>query len=102
MDTLLPKAKVTPVGKPETDADIDPAQIGVAVYFISVIAVVPVTACELEPLVSATVNSFPQSGLLASVRGAAGEKSEAAPCNRRAANSPGSEGIADTHQPDKS
>ena len=68
MATLLPKAKVTPDGKPEADADKLPSQIGVAVYFISVIAVVPVTVCELEPVVSATVNSFPQSGLLASVR----------------------------------
>ena len=58
MATLLPKAKVTPDGKPEADADIDPAQIGVAVYTISVIALVAVTVCELEPVVSATVNSF--------------------------------------------
>ena len=68
MATLLPKAKVTPDGKPETDADIEPAQIGVAVYTISVIAVVPVTVCELEPVVSATVNSLPQRGLFASIR----------------------------------
>ena len=68
MAILLPKAKVIPEGKPETDADIEPAQIGVAVYTISVIAVVPVTVCELEPVVSATVNSLPHSGLLAVVR----------------------------------
>ena len=66
--TLLPKAKVTPDGKPETDADIEPAQIGVAVYFISVIAVVPVTVCELEPVVSAIVNSLPHKGLFGFVR----------------------------------
>ena len=63
MATLLPKAKVTPDGKPETDAEIDPAQIGVAVYSISVIALVAVTVCESEPLVSATINSLPHKGL---------------------------------------
>ena len=74
MATLLPKAKVTPDGKPETDADIEPAQIGVAVYFISVIAVVPVTVCELEPVVSAIVNSLSHRGLLASVRAMKSQK----------------------------
>ena len=91
MATLLPKAKVTPDGKPETDADIDPAQIGVAVYTISVIAVVPVTVCELEPVVSATVNSFPQRGLFASIR-----------ADDKLTNSAGSDVILDTHQPVKS
>ena len=90
MATLLPKAKVTPDGKPETDADIEPAQIGVAVYFISVIAVVPVTVCELEPVVSAIVNSLSHRGLLASVRAEESEKPS------------GSDVIPETHQPVKS
>ena len=90
MAILLPKAKVTPDGKPETDADIDPAQIGVAVYFTSVIAVVPVTVCELEPVVSATVNSLPQSGLLAVVRA------------ELVAKSVGSDVMPETHQPVRS
>ena len=45
--TLLANAKVIPEGKPEVEADIDPVQIGVAVYFIYVIAVVPVTHQQL-------------------------------------------------------
>ena len=57
--TLLANAILTPEGKPEAEADIEPAQIGVAVYTISVIALVAVTVCELEPVVSATVNSLP-------------------------------------------
>ena len=36
--TLLANAILTPEGKPEAEADIEPVQIGVAVYTISVIA----------------------------------------------------------------
>ena len=46
--TLLANAILTPEGKPEAEADIEPVQIGVAVYTISVIAVVPVTVCEVR------------------------------------------------------
>ena len=35
---------------------------------VEVIALLTVTVCDTEPLVSATVNSFPQRGLLASVK----------------------------------
>jgi hypothetical protein len=87
---LLANAILTPDGKPETDADIDPAQIGVVVYTISVIALVAVTVCELEPLVRATVKSFPHRGLFM--------KSGA----EDSAKSVGSDVILDTHQPSKS
>ncbi len=44
--TLLANAILTPEGKPEAEADIEPVQIGVDVYTISVIAAVPVTVCN--------------------------------------------------------
>ena len=90
MATLLPKAKVTPEGKPETEADIDPEQIGVAVWTMFVIALVAVTVCDNAPLVSAIVNSLPHRGLFASVRADVSEKL------------PGSDVIPETHQPVKS
>ena len=52
-------------------------------------ALVAVTVCELEPVVSATVNSFPHKGLLASVSAESW------------ANVSGSVVILDTHQPVK-
>ena len=86
---LLAKVELTPDGKPEVEADKLPAQIGVAVYTIGVIAVVADTVCELEPLVSAMVNSLPQTGLLASVKA------------ELVAKFSGSEVILVTHQPVK-
>ena len=88
--TLLANAILTPEGKPEAEADIEPVQIGVAVYTISVIAVFLLLFVKLEPVVSATVNSLPHNGLLAFVSAEVEE------------NNAGSAEIPETHQPDKS
>ena len=67
--TLLLKSEITPDGKPELEEDKLPLQIGVTVWTIEVIALLAVTVCDSDPLVSATVNSLPQIGRLASVKG---------------------------------
>ena len=81
----------SPVGKPETEALLVPEQTGVFVYVIPVIALFTVTVCELEPVVSATVNSLPHSGIFEEL------KDEFSP-----AKSDGSDDIEDTHHPVRS
>ena len=62
--TLLLKAALTPEGRLDALTLSVVVQMELTVYCIGVIAVVAVTVCVCEPLVSAIVNSLPHSGLL--------------------------------------
>ena len=88
--TLLLKSEITPDGKPELEEEKLPLQIGVTVWTIEVIALLAVTVCDSDPLVSATVNSFPQTGLLDSANAEFREKKS------------GSDVTSVTHQPERS